>query len=303
MAEIAYTKHHSRMARIKRVLVIVLFLNLAVALAKYGYGSIMQSAAMRADGIHSFFDSVGNVVGLIGISMAARPADSGHPYGHHKFETYASLFIGALLILAAVEVGSSAITDIISHESSTHVTVASYGVMIATLIVNISVTIYEHHCAKKLGSEILSADASHTLSDVLVSLGVIVGFILVQLGFPLADPIMALIVMCMILYTAFDVFKTASFTLADHARVPEDEVKQLIESIDGIRNTHRIRSRGTQEEVFLDLHIIVEPEMTVKEAHDLCDGVEELVKKDYPSVKDVTIHVEPDERDQCSRNN
>ena len=107
----------------------------------------------------------------------------------------------------------------------------------------------------------------------------------------------------MILYTAFDVFKTASFTLADHARVPEDEVKQLIESIDGIRNTHRIRSRGTQEEVFLDLHIIVDPDMTVKEAHDLCDGVEELVKKDYPSVKDVTIHVEPDERDQGSRNN
>ncbi len=296
MAEVAYTQHHSRMARIKRVLLIVLFLNLAVALAKYGYGSYMQSAAMRADGIHSFFDSVGNIVGLIGISMAARPADSSHPYGHHKFETYASLFIGALLILAAVEVGSSAITDIVSHDSVTDVTIASYGVMIATLIVNISVTTYEHRCAKRFGSEILAADASHTLSDVLVSLGVIVGFILVQLGFPLADPIMALIVMCMILYTAFNVFKTASFTLADHARIPEDDVKELIESIDGVRNTHRIRSRGTQEEVFLDLHIIVDPMMTVQKAHTLCDQIEEGIKQQFPSVKDITIHVEPDER-------
>ena len=104
-----------RMRSIRRVLWIVLMLNLAVAAAKYVYGVISGSASMQADGIHSVFDSAGNVVGLVGIALAVRPADEGHPYGHAKFETYASLAIGALLLVAAAfEVGSSAIAKLVS---------------------------------------------------------------------------------------------------------------------------------------------------------------------------------------------
>ena len=98
-----------RMRSIQRVLWIILALNLAVAAAKYVWGAVSGSESMQADGIHSVFDSAGNVVGLVGIAIAARPADEGHPYGHAKFETYASLAIGALLLLAAFEVGSSAV--------------------------------------------------------------------------------------------------------------------------------------------------------------------------------------------------
>ena len=175
-----------RMRSIRRVLWIVLMLNLAVAAAKYVYGVISGSASMQADGIHSVFDSAGNVVGLVGIALAVRPADEGHPYGHAKFETYASLAIGALLLLAAFEVGSSAIAKLVSGVFTVEVTPISFAVMIGTLAVNLGVTTYERRCAKRLKSEVLAADANHTLSDALVSVGVIVGLVAVSLGFPIA---------------------------------------------------------------------------------------------------------------------
>ena len=130
----------SRMAEVRHVLWIVLLLNLLVALATFFYGLATNSHSMQADGIHSVFDSMGNVVGLVGITLALRPADEGHPYGHFKFETYASMVIGALLIVAAFEVGSSAISALISGDHNASVTVVSYVVMVGTLCINIGVT-------------------------------------------------------------------------------------------------------------------------------------------------------------------
>lgn len=284
-----------RSSSIKRVLWIVLFLNLAVAAAKYIYGTMTDSAAMQADGIHSVFDSAGNVVGLLGIAIAARPADETHPYGHAKFETYASLIIGLLLILAALEVGGSAISKLVSQDYSAQVTPISFVVMVGTLMVNLGVTWYEHRKAKSLNSEVLRADASHTLSDALVSVGVIIGLIFVSLGFPIADPIMALVVMIAILATAFDVFKHTAVTLSDHARLPEDEVQALASAFEGVRDVHRIRTRGTEAEVYVDMHILVDPTMTVSAAHALCDRIESTISEHFPTVIEVLVHIEPDD--------
>lgn len=284
-----------RTRSVKRVLWAVLFLNLGVAAAKYIYGSISGSAAMQADGIHSIFDSAGNVVGLIGISIATRPADESHPYGHAKFETYASIIIGLLLLLAAFEVGSSAIANLIKQQYAATVTPLSFVVMIVTLIINLGVTIYERKQGKLLKSEVLSADASHTLSDAMVSVGVIVGLILVSVGFPAADPIMALLVTLAILATAWDVFKHALATLSDTARIPEKEIYDEVLKLPGVKEAHRIRTRGTEGEVYLDLHVLVAPEMTVQAAHDLSEGVEETLKNTFPQVSEVLVHIEPND--------
>lgn len=144
-----------RMRSIRRVLWVILVLNLAVAAAKYVYGLMSGSASMQADGIHSVFDSAGNVVGLVGIALAARPADDSHPYGHAKFETYASLVIGVLLLLAAFEVGSSAVGKLVSGVYTAEVTPVSFIVMVGTLAVNIGVTTYERRCAKRLKARCL----------------------------------------------------------------------------------------------------------------------------------------------------
>lgn len=284
-----------RMRSVRRVLWAILFLNLAVAAAKYIYGYISGSASMQADGIHSVFDSAGNVVGLVGIAIASRPADEGHPYGHAKFETYASLVIGVLLLLAAFEVGSSAVEKLATQNYSAEVTPLSFIVMIGTLAVNMGVTLYERRQGKILKSEILLADASHTLSDAFVSMGVIAGLVLVLLGFPMADPIMALLVTVAILATAFDVFKHALATLSDHARIPEDDIKAAALEVSGVRDAHRIRTRGTEGEIYADLHVLVAPDMTVMAAHQLADEVEQAVSERFPGVADVLVHVEPDD--------
>ncbi len=284
-----------RIARVRHVLAMVLVLNLAVALAKFFYGSATSSNSMQADGIHSIFDSLGNVVGLVGITLALRPADEGHPYGHFKFETYASMVIGVLLILAAVEVGSSAVLALMSGVHNAQVTVVSYVVMIGTLCINVGVTTFERREGKRLNSDILLADASHTLSDAMVSIGVIIGLVLIQLGFPIADSVMALVVMVAILCTAFDVFRSAFQTLSDKARIPEEEVREVVESIPGVQNAHRIRTRGTQGDVYADLHVLVDPNMTVAVSHELADRIESEIVHKFPQVKDILVHIEPDD--------
>lgn len=285
----------ARMREVRRVLWVVLLLNLAVAAAKYAYGALSGSASMQADGIHSVFDSFGNVVGLIGIALASRPADESHPYGHAKFETYASLAIGVLLLLAALEVGTSAVGKLVSGSYTAEVTPVSFVVMVGTLIINIGVTAYERRCGKRLKSEVLAADANHTLSDAFVSIGVIAGLVAVALGFPMADPLMALVVTVAILVTAFDVFKHALATLSDRARIPEDDLRAAALSVTGVRDAHQVRTRGTEGEVYADLHVLVAPEMTVGEAHGLSEQVEAAVQARFPNIVDVLVHIEPDD--------
>ena len=280
--------------RVERVLWIVFVLNLAVAAAKYFYGLASGSASMQADGIHSVFDSVGNIVGLVSIALAARPADAGHPYGHSKFETYGSLVIGVLLLAAAFEVGSGAVEKLATGAYTAVVTPASFAVMVGTLAVNLGVTTYERRAGRRLKSEIIMADAAHTLSDVFVSLGVIAGLALVALGFPQADPVMALVVTVAILFSAWGVFRAAFRTLSDTAQLPEADVRAVASAVEGIRGVHRVRTRGTEAEVYCDLHIWVDPAMSVRDAHALGDAVEAAVKGRFPAVKEVLVHIEPE---------
>ena len=154
---------------------------------------------------------------------------------------------------------------------------------------------YERRQGKKLNSEVLRADASHTLSDAMVSVGVIVGLIFVSLGFPIADPIMALIVIVAILATAWDVFRHGLATLSDRARIPEEDICSFVTGIPGVMNAHRIRTRGTEGEVYVDLHVLVVPDMTVLDAHNLSDAIERNIREKFPQVIEVLIHIEPDD--------
>lgn len=282
-----------RIRRIRAVLWGILLLNLAVAFAKMGWGFASGSVAMQADGFHSLFDGTSNVVGLVGMYLAGRPADRDHPYGHRKYETYASAIIGAMLALAAYRVGSSAIQGLLHPGQSARVGVISFVIMIGTLAVNIGVTTYERRVGRKLGSEILIADASHTGSDVLVSLGVIVGLIAVKLGFPIADPLIALAVSVAIAYTAFGVFRQANGTLSDSARIPAADVCAAAREVAGVLGVHHVRTRGSESEVYVDLHIQVDANMTVEAGHQVAEAVERALCERFDQVVDVIAHLEP----------
>ncbi|MDO5044615.1 MAG: cation diffusion facilitator family transporter [Coriobacteriia bacterium] len=282
-----------KMNQVKKVLIIIFFFNIAVALAKFIYGVISKSAAMQADGLHSIFDSAGNVVAIIGITFASMPADKSHPYGHGKFETYASAFIGILLTLAGINIFSNAVKVLVSGQVETVVTPISFVVIIFTLIINIFVTVYEHKQAKKYKSDLLGADALHTLSDVIVSISVIISLILVSLGFELADPFVSLLVAAAIFYSAWEIFKKANSTLSDQARIASSEIYDSAIEVSGVKEVHAIRTRGSNDLVYADLHVLVDPEISVYLGHEIAVEVEQKLKDDFDVIRDVVVHIEP----------
>lgn len=289
------------MRRIRNVLWTILVLNVGVALAKLGWGVISGSVAMQADGFHSLFDGASNVVGLFGVGMASRPADRDHPYGHAKYETYASLAIGAMLSLAAYNVGSAAIRSLMVGAEPPQVGAISFAVMLVTLAINIGITTYERIVGRRLSSEILLADAAHTRSDVWVSLGVIAGLLAVRMGYPKADAIIALVVALAIAYTAWQVFKEATVTLSDTARIEPADVCAAARTIDGVLGCHHVRTRGTEAEVYVDMHIQVDPTMSVEAGHDICVAVEDHICSAFEHAVDVVVHLEPYDHYQATR--
>ena len=280
---------------IRNVLWMVLLLNLAVALAKLVYGVISHSAAMEADGFHSLFDGASNVIGLVGMWFAGRPADEDHPYGHDKFETFAAALIGILLVFAGYTVGRGAVDSLLGKGLPTDVTSISFAIMLGTLAVNILVTTWERRAGKRLGSEVLVADASHTLSDVLVSIGVIVSLVLVRLGLEIADGVVALLVAAAILRTAWGIMGGVLHTLGDAARLPADEVAGVARTVPGVVGCHAVRTRGPEQRVYVDLHVQVAPETTVQRGHAIAHEVEDALRHTYGQVTDVVVHLEPAE--------
>jgi cation diffusion facilitator family transporter len=285
-----------RYRSIRTVLWGVLVLNLAVATAKLVYGIISHSAAMEADGFASMFDGASNVIGLVGLWFAARPADVEHPYGHAKFETFAAALIGIMLVIAGYTVGKGAVDSLMGRGVPTEVTSISFGIMLGTLAVNLLVTTWERRAGKRLSSEILLADASHTLSDVLVSCGVIISLILVKAGIQQADGVVALLVAVVILRTAWGIMSGVLHTLGDAARLPVDEVAAVARRVPGVSGCHAVRSRGPESQVYVDLHVLVARGTTIEDAHDVAHHVEAALRREYGQITDVVVHVEPADR-------
>ncbi len=281
-----------RNRKVRWVLAAILVANWAVASAKLAFGLLSHSAAVTADGLHSFIDGGSNVLGLVAMMVASRPADEDHPYGHGKFEALASLGIGAMTGIGMLELGRMALASLM-HDQHPEVTPAMAGVMAFTLLVNLAVTRVERHYGRKLKSALLLADASHTLSDVFVTLAVLVSLGLVWLGYPRADGLIALLVLGFVAWVAYGIVRQAVGILSDTARLDPAQVAQLTTAVLGVRTCRNVRSRGMEESVYVDLKIEVDPQLTTAQAHEVADCVEERIQAEFPQVVDVVVHVEP----------
>ena len=280
---------------IATVLVRVLVLNLLVAAAKIAFGYWSGAVSILSDGFHSLTDSASNVMGLVAIRVARRPADPSHPYGHRKFETLAAAGIVVFLLLALVEIVETSIGRFGSGEVPI-VTGASFFVMIATLLVNLAVVRYETAAGARLQSEVLIADAHHTRSDVWTSLAVIGALAGVQLGWPLLDPLAALLVAVFIGRAGYQIAREASGVLADEVVLDSAEITRVVRSVPEVIGCHRIRTRGAADHVFLDLHVWFPPDMRLDDAHRLSHVVKDRLLVGFPGLVDVVIHIEPPER-------
>jgi cation diffusion facilitator family transporter len=287
-----YDAHAERNRKVRRVLAAILAANWAVAAAKLVFGVLNQSASVTADGLHSFIDGSSNIIGLVAMTAAARPADEDHPYGHGKFEAIASLGIGAMIGIGMLELGRMAL-DSLLHDRHAQVSPIMAGVMGVTLVVNLLVTRVERHFGHKLKSTLLLADANHTLSDVFVTLAVLVSLGLVWLGYPRADGVVALLVMIFVAWVAYGIVRQAVGILSDSARLDVTKVRQLTMTVSGVLSCRDVRSRGMEDSVYVDLKIEVDPHLTTAQAHEVADRVEQELHAAFPQVVDVVVHVEP----------
>jgi cation diffusion facilitator family transporter len=281
-----------RNRKVRFVLAAILVANWAVALAKFVLGVMSHSAAVTADGVHSFIDGGSNVLALVAMSVAAQPADEDHPYGHGKFEALASLGIGALIGISMLELGRMAIDSLV-HDLHPTVTPLMVGVMVVTLVINLVVTWAEHRQGQRLHSPLLLADARHTLSDVWVTLAVLGSLGLVWLGVPKVDGAVTLGVMGLVARVAWDIVKQAVGILSDTARLDTQKVTALTLEVPGVLSCRDVRSRGMEGTVYVDLKIEVAPQMSTAHAHDLADAVEARLQTAFPEIVDVVVHVEP----------
>lgn len=281
-----------RFRKIQRVLFYVLFLNLAVAFAKLAYGALTDTLSMKADGFHSLFDGVSNVVGLVGSFVASRPPDKEHPYGHQKYETVASVLIAFLLIFVGFEIFQGALVRFRSG-AVPGVTILSFLVMLGTMAVNLFVTRYEYGQGVSLKSQVLIADSLHTKSDIYVSVSVIVGLLATKIGFPILDPVIALWISVLILMAGWRIIRQSSETLLDMSRLDEEEICSLVLGVDGVVSCHKIRTRGGIGDIRIDMHLLVRPDMPVEEAHLISHKVSKCLKSEFAGVSEVIVHIEP----------
>lgn len=281
-----------RSRKVRRVLWGVLAANWAIACAKLWIGLLCNTAAVTADGVHAFIDGASNVIALVGVSIAARPADEDHPYGHGKFEALAALGIGMMVGMGMLELGKMAVGSLLHHEHA-KVDAVTVGVMVAALVGNLAITTLERHFGKKLESGILLADSRHTLSDVVVTVAVLGSLGLIAIGFPMADGITALAVMGVVAWVAYEIIRQAVGILSDSARLDPLKVSEVVSEIPGVSRCGAVRSRGMEGTVWVDLKIEVDPELTTASAHAVADEVEARLGEAFPQVVDVVVHVEP----------
>jgi cation diffusion facilitator family transporter len=264
-----------------------------VAAAKILFGYSSGAISILSDGFHSLTDAASNLVGLVGVRAARRPPDEDHPYGHRKYETVAAAAVTVFLLLVVLEVLRNAYNHLTGRSQPPDITLTGFIVMLATLAVNFWVVRYESREAAALGSEVLLADAMQTRGDIWTSFTVIAALAGARLGVAILDPLAALFVAVFIGYAGYQIATATTRILSDRIVISEGDLERVVMSVPGVIGCHHIRTRGSSDHVFLDLHVWLPPDMPLTDAHELSHVVKDRLMTRYPQIADAIIHIEP----------
>jgi cation diffusion facilitator family transporter len=282
-----------RHTAVASVLTRVLLLNLGVAIAKIAFGYASGAISILSDGFHSLTDAGTNIIGLIGIRASRRPPDEDHPYGHRKYETVAAAAITAFLLLLVLEVLRAAYARLTNPESASAISIVGVLIMLATVAINVWVVRFETRAGNRLGSEILLADALQTRGDIWTSVTVIVALVGARVGWPILDPLAALIVAAFIAHGGYQIARTTTRILSDRIVMSEADLRAVVMNVPGVLGCHQIRTRGSADHVFLDLHVWLPADLPLVEAHRLSHVVKDQLMGRFPQIMDAIIHIEP----------
>lgn len=287
-----YQSFYSYRSEVRRVLLITLVLNVAVVVLKLVVGTWTGSLSLLADALHSITDSANNVLGLVTNQLASPEPDRDHPYGHQKYEAVGALGIAAFLGIACFEILKGAGERLIFGGEPVEMGAISLWFLLAVLGINIFVAFYERRVGKRLGSNILIADAQHTMSDIWITIAVLSGLIGVWMGIQWLDLVLAFPVALLVIRSGWVVLSANLPWLVDEMAIAPEAIQSVVMRVPGVLNCHSIASRGLLgRQVFIDMHLIVEPK-DVLSAHDITEQVEQQLEEEFGPTR-VTIHVEP----------
>jgi len=286
-------ERRARSRAVRWVLLFILVLNTAVFVAKALYAVWSGSLAIASDAIHSLVDASANVIGLVVLRFADAPPDQGHPYGHRKLEVVAAAAIGVSVGIAALRFAWDAIEALVHGRTAPDTSAVGFLVIGGTWLVNLVVARYEARRARELDSAYLAADAAHTASDLLVTAGVGASFTATYFGVDWADPVGGLVIILFIGRISWGILRANVTVLLDRAVVDPGQVATLARTVSGVEDVHRVRSRGTEAAAQLDLHLLIDGDLPLREAHAIAHRVEERLRSEIPAIADVTIHMEP----------
>ena len=269
-----------------------------LALLKAFVGVLGNSYAMIADAIESVTDIFASIIVLIGLKVAAKPADEGHPYGHGKAEALATFVVGAIMIVSATLIGSQSIENINTpHDLPKSFTLYVLGGIILFKEASFQYVIRK---SKESGSTSLRADAWHHRSDAITSLAAFIGIsiaLLMGKGYETADDWAALLASGVIFYNSYLILKPAFGEIMDEHHY--DDMIQLIRTkskeVNGVIDTEKCHVRKAGMQYYVDLHVLVKASISVREGHDIAHRLKDHLMKALPEIADVLIHVEPKE--------
>ncbi len=278
-----------RDTKILRIILIEGIANLTVLIIKLVVGIGTGSLAVLSDAVHSLTDIFNNIIAWFVTRHSVKPADTRHPYGHRKFETVAVFSLASLLVILAFELAVHAIT-----RETTEITTSNIelGLMLGVLAINFIISVWQRNWARRLKSDILTADANHTFSDVLVTTSVIVGWQVSAMGWFWVDKLCALVVAGLIFYLAFVLFRRTIPVLLDERAIDPEKLKAAMLEVDGVLAIRRIRSRWIGSIRAVDLVIEVGAKLSTEEAHEITERLEGILANRF-DVQDISIHVEP----------
>lgn len=277
----------------ERGAIISIIAYICLSIMKLVVGYMSDSAALKADGLNNTTDIIASIAVLVGLRLSQRPPDKDHGYGHWKSETIASMIASFIMLAVGIQVLTDAISSMFEGNKETPNIIAAY-VGIFSAIVMYFVYRYNKKLATKINSKAVMAAAKDNISDAWVSIGTAAGILGSQLNMPWLDTITAIIVGLLICKTAWDIFKRASHELSDGFDIDKIELyRNVIQKVEGIKGIKKIKGRNYGNNEVIDVVILVNSTLDIKEAHDIATHVEKVMMKDY-GVYDVHVHVEPD---------
>ncbi|EES41792.1 cation diffusion facilitator family transporter [Staphylococcus caprae M23864:W1] len=271
-----------------------------LSITKYVVGYMYNSAAVRADALNNMTDILVSIAVIVGLKISIKPADKNHPYGHLKSENISTLLVSFIIMFVGIQVVIENAPRLITHDRHAP-NIMTIIVSVISGVIMLGVFYVNHRLAKRTKSSSLSSAAKDNLSDSLVSIGTAIGLIFTQIGFPIVDIILATFLGLLIIYTGFGIFKESIFTLSDGFNEKDlEEYRNDILEVEDVIDVNSIKGRYHGSSIFLDVTIVVQSDLSLYEAHQICDRVENHLHG--KGISSVYVHPEPNDKEHHINN-